>query len=265
MAFIRLGDSVVHYQVVGSESAPTIVFANSLGTDLRVWEALLTHLAGRFRVVRYDMRGHGLTDLTPGPCTIDGLADDLAGLCDGLGLSTVIVCGLSIGGMVAQRLAVARLDLVRGLVLMDTAHKIGTADIWQQRMEAVGTGGIAAIAEGVLERWFAPPFREGHQEELAGWRNMLVRTPVEGYLACCAAIRGADLTETARRIAVPSLCLVGDADGSTPPGLVRELADLIPGSRFQVVAPAGHLPCVEQPEAVAEAMLTFLRETALAG
>ncbi len=265
MAFTRLGDTVVHHEAAGSPGAPAIALVNSLGTDLRVWDALTPHLAGRFRLVRYDKRGHGLTDLAPGPCTIAGLAGDLARLLDRLGVGAAVVCGLSIGGMVAQALADARPDLVRGLVLMDTAHKIGTAGTWQQRIDAVRARGIEAIADAVLERWFAPPFREERPDELAGWRNMLTRTPVEGYLACCAAIRDADLTEQARRLAVPTLCLVGDADGSTPPELVRELAGLIPGSRFQVIAPAGHLPCVEQPEAVAGAMLTFLEENALAG
>jgi 3-oxoadipate enol-lactonase len=265
MAFIRLGDIVVHHAVAGGEGSPAIVFANSLGTDLRVWDALAARLAGRFRLIRYDKRGHGLSDLTAGPYTIDGLADDLARLCDRLQVASAIVCGLSIGGMIAQALAVARPDLVRGLVLMDTAHKIGTAETWQQRIEAVRGGGIAAIAEGVLERWFAPPFRAERPGEVAGWRNMLTRTPVEGYLACCAAIRDADLTDIARRIVAPTLCLVGDADGSTPPDLVRELADLVPGSRYRVIGPAGHIPCVEQPDAVADAMLTFLEETNLAG
>jgi 3-oxoadipate enol-lactonase len=265
MAFIRLGDIVVHHAAAGGPEQPAIVFANSLGTDLRVWDALHARLAGRFRLVRYDKRGHGLTDLTPGPYTIEGLAEDLATLCDRLQVESAVVCGLSIGGMIAQRLAAARPDLVRGLVLMDTAHKIGTAEMWQQRIEAVRGGGIAAIADAVLERWFAPPFREGRPDEVAGWRNMLTRTPVEGYLACCAAIRIADLTEAARAITVPTLCLVGDADGSTPPDLVRALADLVPDSRYEVVGPAGHIPCVEQPEIVAGLISRFIEETGLAG
>ena len=132
-------------------------------------------------------------------------------------------------GMIAQALARARPDLVRGLVLMDTAHKIGTAEMWNERIAAIRAGGIASIADAILARWFSPAFHRDQPAELAGWRNMLTRTPVEGYLGCCAAIRDADLTEAARGLAVPTLCMVGDQDGSTPPELVAELAGLVPG------------------------------------
>ena len=265
MAFTRLDDIVVHHELAGGAGEPTIVLANSLGTDLRVWDALLPRLEDRFRLIRYDKRGHGLSDLTPGPYTIEQLADDLARLLDRLEVRSAILCGLSVGGMIAQRLARARPDLVRALVLMDTAHKIGTALTWQQRIDAVQGQGLGSIADAVLERWFTPEFRTGRADELAGWRNMLTRTPAQGYVACCAAIRDADLTDAARHIAQPTLCLVGDADGATPPELVRELAGLIPGARFEIVAQAGHLPGVEQPDAVASAMLTFLEETGLVG
>jgi 3-oxoadipate enol-lactonase len=168
---------------------------------------------------------------------------------------------LSIGGMIAQSLVSMRPDLVRGLVLMDTAHKIGTPQVWAERIAAIRAGGIASIADAILTRWFTPDFHRERAAELAGWRNMLSRTPVEGYLGCCAAIRDADLTATARAVAVPTLCMVGDADGSTPPELVAELASLVPGARLVTIAGAGHVPCVERPEAVAEAMLGFFEET----
>jgi 3-oxoadipate enol-lactonase len=265
MAFTRLGEIVVHHETAGAPGAPVLVLANSLGTDLRVWDPLLPHFADRFRLVRYDLRGHGLTDQTPGPYTIAGLAADLARLLDHLEISTALLCGLSIGGMIAQELAVARPDLIRALVLMDTAHKIGTAATWQQRIDAVAQDGIASISDAILERWFAPAFHAGRADELAGYRNMLTRTPAPGYVACCAAIRDADLTGTAARIGQPTLCLAGDADGATPPDLVCELASLVSGARFQLVAEAGHLPCVEQPLAVARAMQAFIEENALAG
>ena len=165
--------------------------------------------------------------------------------------------------MIAQALAGARPDLVRGLVLMDTAHKIGTPEMWGERIDAIRAGGIASIADAILTRWFSPDFHAQRAAELAGWRNMLTRTPVEGYLGCCAAIRDADLTATARALAVPTLCMVGDLDGSTPPALVAELAGLVPGARLVTIAGAGHLPCVEQPEAVAQAMLAFFEEARL--
>lgn len=265
MAFERLGDIVVHHEVSGGAGSPVLVLANSLGTDLRVWDPLVPYLADRFRLVRYDKRGHGLTDLTPGPYTIAGLADDLAGLLDAAGIGEALVCGLSVGGMIAQQLAASRPDLVRGLVLMDTAHRIGTAETWQQRIDAVtGPGGIGGIADAVMERWFARDFRERRSDELAGWRNMLTRTPVGGYAACCAAIRDADLTASTRALRVPTLCLVGEEDGATPPALVEELSKLIPPASYVTVPAAGHLPCVEQPEEVARAVLRFAKENRLA-
>ena len=263
MAWDRLGDIVVHHDSGGSRTAPTLVLVNSLGTDFRVWDPLLPHLGDRFRTIRYDKRGHGLTDATPGPYAIHELAADLARLLDHLVVRDAIVCGLSIGGMIAQALTQARPDLVGRLVLMDTAHRIGTAAMWNERMEAIRDGGIAGIADAILTRWFSPTFHRNRVDELAGWRNMLTRTPVEGYLGCCAAIRDADLTAAARAIEVPTLCLVGDQDGSTPPDLVAELAALIPGSRCVTIAGAGHLPGVEQPAAVAAIMHSFLEETGL--
>jgi 3-oxoadipate enol-lactonase len=191
------------------------------------------------------------------------LADDLARLLDALAVRAAVVCGLSIGGLIAQALAAARPDLVRALVLMGTAAKVGTAELWARRIAAVRAGGIAAIADGILERWLTPGFRARRPEELAGWRNMLTRTPVEGYLGCCAAIRDADLTAAARGIRLPALCIVGEADGATPPALVAGLAGLIPGARLLRVAGAGHLPCVERPEVVGPAILRFVEESGL--
>ncbi len=165
--------------------------------------------------------------------------------------------------MIAQALAAARPDLVRGLVLMDTAHRIGTDAMWNERIAAIRSGGIAGIADAILTRWFSPAFHRDRPAELAGWRNMLTRTPLEGYLACCAAIRDAELSEAARGISVPTLCMVGDQDGSTPPEVVGELARLVPGSRLVTIEGAGHLPCVEQPDATAAAISGFLAETGL--
>ncbi|MFZ1428477.1 MAG: 3-oxoadipate enol-lactonase [Geminicoccaceae bacterium] len=263
MAFDRLGDIVMHHETEGPHDAPLLVLVNSLGTDLRVWDALLPRLGGRFRTIRYDKRGHGLTDATPGSYAMHQLADDLARLLDARQAKQAIVCGLSIGGMIAQALASARPDLVRGLVLMDTAHKIGTPEMWNERIEAIRAEGIASVADAILVRWFSPSFHSERAAELTGWRNMLIRTPVAGYLGCCAAIRDADLTAAARALAVPTLCMVGELDGSTPPALVTELAGLVPSARLVTITGAGHLPCVEQPEDVAAAMLDFFKETRL--
>jgi 3-oxoadipate enol-lactonase len=247
MAFDRLGDIVVHHDATGPKEAPVLVLANSLGTDLRVSDALLPRLGGRFRTLRYDKRGHGLTDATPEPYAMATLAADLARQLEAHGARDAIVCGLSIGCMIAQSLAGMGPDLVRGVVLLDTAHRIGTPQIWAERIAAIRAGGIAGIADAILARRFSPDFHRQRPAELAGWRNMLTRTSPEGYLGCCAAIRDADLTAAAAGLTVPTLCMVGDQDGATPPALVAEFAGIIPNARLVTVAGAGHLPCDERP------------------
>ena len=253
----------IHFADLGRPGGAALVFANSLGTDFRIWERVIGCLDGNIRVILYDKRGHGLSEAPAGPYSLSDHVADLASLLDSLAVRDAIVCGLSVGGMIAQALTAARPDLVRVLVLCDTAHRIGPPGMWDTRIAAIEVGGIAALADSILERWFSAAFRAGRAEELAGWRNMLVRTPVEGYLGTCAAIRDADLTDRAAAIGVPALCLVGAEDGATPPDLVRSLAELIPGARFRIIDGAGHLPCVERPDALAAAMTEFLEETGL--
>ncbi len=260
MQTITLGQVVHHVAESGDPMGRPIVFANSLGTDLRVWDAVLPLLPAGLRVLRYDKRGHGLSDCPPGPWSITELADDLAGILDARGIAGAAIVGLSVGGLIAQALAARRPDLVRALVLSNTAARIGTAESWNDRIAAVETTGIAPIADAVLERWFTAPFR-ADPARLAPWRNMLTRTPAAGYAATCAAIRDADLTDSTRGLTLPTLALAGDADGSTPPDLVRATAALIPGARFEVIANAGHIPGVEQPEATARLLAAFLEET----
>jgi 3-oxoadipate enol-lactonase len=259
MLYARIGSIGMHHALSGDPEGRPLVFANSLGTDLRVWDPVLRHLPRGLRVLRYDKRGHGLSDGAAGQWRIEDLADDLAGLLDALGIRGATVCGLSVGGMIAQSLAVRRPDVVSALILCDTAAKIGTAELWDARIRAVREQGIASIADGILDRWFTERFRT-ENPAIGLWRNMLVRTPAEGYAATCAAIRDADLTEGTRGLRVPTLALVGEADGSTPPELVRATAALIPGARFHVIPGAGHIPGVEQPEATARLITEFLEE-----
>lgn len=253
MAFIRANGIVLHYQVIGRSDGPALVFNNSLGSDFRIWQEVAPAFAEHFRVVLYDKRGHGLSDAPPAPYTIDDHTDDLLALLDHLRIKSVALVGLSVGGLIVQRAAVRVPQRVRALVLCCTAAKIGTPDLWAERIEAVEKGGIESIVENVLQRWFTPPFHEKHPDDVVGWRNMLVRTPAHGYAGTCAAIRDADLTADAGKIAVPTLCVAGDQDGSTPADVVRKTAGLIPGAHFELIDGCGHIPCVEKP-----AMLTWL-------
>lgn len=259
MQFIDIGGVTLHYQLIGGPAdKPVIVFANSLGTDFRIWRDVIVGLAGDFPIVTYDKRGHGLSDVGTAPYSMDDHVDDLAGLLDHLKVKKAIICGLSVGGLIAQGLYARRPDLVDGLILCDTAHKIGTEESWNTRIAAIEKDGIASIADGVLKLWFTPDFHDKRQADLVGYRNMLTRQPLAGYAGTCAALRDADYTEAAKAISVPTLVVVGDHDGSTPPALVRSMADLIPGSRFKIIDGAGHIPCVEQPAVLTSLMRRFI-------
>lgn len=259
MDFLQAGDVALHYRTVGLESGkPVIAFVNSLGTDLRIWDAVMAELGDAYAYVLHDKRGHGLSGLGTPPYSIETHASDLAALLDHLRVEKAVVWGLSVGGLIAQGLYAARPDLVRALVFSNTAHKIGAADMWNNRIAAIQAGGLGPMVEPIMERWFTPAFRTDDNALYAGSCTMLARQSVEGYCGTCAAIRDADFTEAASRIAVPALCVAGDGDGSTPPELVRSLSDLIPGSRFTMIEGCGHIPCLERPAAYATAVAAFL-------
>jgi 3-oxoadipate enol-lactonase len=258
MQSMVIHDVALHFRDEGPRKGQAVVFSNSLGTDFRIWRALLPYLPEGLRVVRYDKRGHGLSDCPPGPWTIEDHAADLAGLMDRLGVRDAVVVGLSVGGMIAQALAAARPDLTRALVLCDTAARIGTAEVWNERIDSIGKGGIEAQADAIMTRWFTERFRED-RGRLAPWRAMLTRTPLAGYLETARAIRDADLRSAAPRLALPVLAVAGRQDGSTPPDVVRATAALIPGARFEVIEDCAHIPCVERPEALGPLIADFLR------
>ncbi|NND19989.1 MAG: 3-oxoadipate enol-lactonase [Silicimonas sp.] len=258
MAIAQVNGVSLHYREDGVPEGRPVVFANSLGTDLRLWDPILPHLPGGLRIVRYDKRGHGLSDCPPPPYSMGALVSDAEALLDVLNIRDAVFVGLSIGGMIAQGLAIKRLDQIRAMVISNTAVKIGTKEMWDDRIAAVRSGGIEALADPVLERWFSKPFRAS--PELTQWRNMLIRQPRDGYIGCSAAIAGTDFYTTTASLTLPTLAIAGTEDGSTPPDLVRETAGLIKGSRFELIRGAGHLPCVEQPEQYAAHLTDFLKD-----
>jgi 3-oxoadipate enol-lactonase len=262
MRFVKANGLVIHCLDEGRQSGPPLAFINSLGTDLRIWDDVSLMLADDFRIVRYDKRGHGLSESGPDSCEMADYARDLAALLDNVGVGRATIVGLSIGGMIAQELYRQRPELVAALVLSDTAAKIGTDESWDQRIADVERGGVESIAESILQRWFTAEFRAQRLDELSGVRAMLTRTPRVGYLAACGALKRADLRPYAGLIEAPTLCLVGDEDGSTPVALVRETAALINGSRFEVIEGAGHLPNVEKPDVVAGLIARHARQAA---
>lgn len=251
-----IDDRIIAYDDSGDREGPVLVYSNSLGTDLRSWDAVLPFLP-HCRHIRWDKPGHGLSDRA-GDRPIEALADDLARLLDYLEVDYAVIVGLSVGGLIAQALWAAQPKRIEGLVLCDTAHRIGPEEMWNTRIAAIEEGGLDAIAEGVMQRWFSENFRKDRPAEVEMWRNAMTRAPAEGYTDICRAIRDADLTTAAASITVPTLCVVGEVDVATPPALVRSMADLIGGAEFRVIDRVGHLPCIEAPEVLADAIAAFM-------
>jgi 3-oxoadipate enol-lactonase len=256
MSFARRDGCLLHYEVhPGTPGTRPIVFANSLGTDVRIWDATRAALDPAIPTLALDKRGHGLSGT--GETTLAGLAADTAALMEAHGLSGALVCGVSVGGLVAQQLAADRPDLCAGLVLCNTGLTIQTPQTWDDRIALVERGGIEALADGAMERWFSPAWRAGHPDELEGWRTLLVRTPVEGYLAVCRVLRDADMTKVAPSLSLPVVCVAGSEDGATPPDLLEALAAAIPGAEFRLFEGVGHQPEIEAPEDLARLLAEF--------
>jgi 3-oxoadipate enol-lactonase len=248
----------LHYQFSGSEDAPVLLFSNSLGTDLTMWDPQASALARDFRLLRYDGRGQGQSAVTPGPYSISQLADDVISLLGKLNLARVHFCGLSMGGMVGMSLAMRAPALLDKLVLCNTAPKIGTPEVWDARVQAVRKGGMAAVVESVLECWFTAGFRAESPPAVESTRQMLLRSPVEGYVACCAAVRDMDARETIANVRVPTLIISGAQDPVTPPHDGRYMEEKISGSLFQEL-PAAHLSNIEAAEAFTMGVCRFLK------
>ncbi len=259
MPELQLDDVTLHYQEDGDPAGAPVVFSNSLGTTLHLWDKVIARLPAGLRLIRYDKRGHGRSSTPPAPYTMGALIRDTERLMDHLNVTDAMFVGCSIGGMIAQGLATKRMDLIRAVVLSNTAAKIGTTALWDERIATVEAGGVESLADAVMERWFSKAFRAS--SELAEWRKMLVDTPDAGYAGCSAAISGTDFYTQTAALRLPVLAIAGSEDGSTPPDLVRETADLVPGSKFQLIRQAGHLPCVERPDEFVAALTEFLRET----
>ena len=258
MQIADFDDVQLHYQIDGDPDGAPVVFANSLGTDLRLWDPILPLLPKGLKIIRYDKRGHGLSTLTPAPYKMGTLVKDVERLLDLLNVRDCVFVGLSIGGLIAQGLATKRLDIVRAMVLSNTGAKIGTTEIWNDRIAAVRKDGIEGMADVVMQRWFSRAFLD--TPELALWRNMLTSQLPEGYIGCSAAISGADFYTPTSGLRLPTLGIAGDEDGATPPDMVRETVGLIPGSSFHLMRKAGHLPCVEKPDEYAQVLTKFLKD-----
>jgi 3-oxoadipate enol-lactonase len=244
--------------VSGPDGAPVIAFGGSLGTDLTMWKPQADALGRRFRVLRYDIRGHGDSPAPPGPYSMADLGSDLLALLDRLGIDRVFLCGLSIGGMISMWAAAHAPDRVERLVLCSTSAQLGPPETWRERAATVREQGVGAIADTVLERWFTPRFRETRTDVVEGIRAVLIATPREGYAGCCEAIAAMDLRGGLPSITAPTLVIAADEDPSTPPEHGRLIADRIPGARFELITNARHIVSMERAELVTALILRHL-------
>jgi 3-oxoadipate enol-lactonase len=249
----------LHHVVEGPPDAPALVLANSLGSTLAMWEPQIDRLAAELRVVRFDLRGHGRSPVPPGPYTLTDLAEDVIALLDRLEIPRAHIAGVSLGGMIAMRLAIDVPDRVDRLVLCCTSAKLGPPSAWDERIRIVREQGTEALADTVVGRWFTPAWAAANPDQVRRLREMIASTPDEGYAGCCAAIRDMDLEPELPRITAPTLVIAGADDPATPPDHGARIAAAIPGARMAVVPHSAHLANIEQADEVTTRILEHLR------
>jgi 3-oxoadipate enol-lactonase len=253
----RTGYSI-HYELAGPPGAPLLVLANSLGADLSMWDRQAAEFARDFRVLRYDNRGHGQSTAPPAPYSLDDVAGDAVALIGEAGETAAHFCGLSLGGMVGMWLARQRPQLVRKLVLSNTSAYMGSREMWDTRIEAVKKDGMAALARGVMERWFTEGFRTRAAEVVQRVERSFLNVSVEGYTGCATAIRDMDQRQTISTIQAKTMVVAGTFDPSTPPAMGKEIAAAIEGSQY-VELPAAHLSNIEAADEYCRVVGEFLR------
>jgi 3-oxoadipate enol-lactonase len=258
MSTAQLKDVCLHYEFSGPERAPVLVFSNSLGTSLAMWDPQMPELSRTYRILRYDMRGHGRSQVTAGPYTIPHLSADVVHLLDALSIDKIDFCGLSMSGMIGMQLALEAPHRLRKVIVCNTAPKLGTPAAWNTRIQTVQSSGMKAVADAVIERWFTPEFRTSAPAAVESTRQMLLHTPSEGYAASCAAVRDMDATSTISLIRVPTLIIHGTRDPVTAAGDGQKMTAAIPGAQL-VNLPAAHLSNIEAAAPFTMAVAKFLQ------
>jgi 3-oxoadipate enol-lactonase len=264
MPIARVNGGHFHYEIAGAANAPALVLSNSLATNFGMWDAQMPELHKHFRVLRYDTRGHGKTEVTPGPYSFEQLGRDVLALTESLDIDTFSFCGLSMGGITGMWLGINAGKRLHKLALCSTAAKIGNPDTWNARIEAVRKGGMKSIAAATMERWFAAPFREREPQSVERIKHMVESTSSDGFIANCEALREADFRESISKIRTPTLLISGTHDTGTTPADGKFLAKQIPGARYTELD-AAHLSNIEQQAQFTKEVLMFLREPRVAG
>jgi 3-oxoadipate enol-lactonase len=258
---IKANHIQINYELSGKKGAPVVVLSHSLACSLVMWNPQMDDLSPHFQVLRYDMCGHGHSDVTPGPYTIELLAEDVIGLLDALGIDRVHFVGLSVGGMIGQSLALNHPKRLRSLALCDTAPAVPqeAQPIWQERIERTREKGMESQVNETMERWFTPAFLKQNPPMVGLIRKQILATPVAGYLGCAEAIRKLNYLNRLSEIKLPTLIMVGEDDPGTPVSASQAIHERIPDSRLVILPSARHLSNVEQAEAFNAALLAFLK------
>ena len=259
MPRIRANGITIHYQWDGPAKGPVVMLSHSLALDMTMWDPQVGPLTGAgYRVLRFDTRGHGQSEVPDGPYTMDLLADDAVGVMDALDLKSVHFCGLSMGGMIGQVLGAKHANRLRSLILCSTSSYMPPPQVWKERIALAEEKGMAALVDATIDRWFTRPGQQRLTEEVEKIRKVYVNSPVKGFCACCTAIRDMDLRQTITEIATPTLILVGENDEGTPVSHARQIREKISRSRLEVLAHAAHLQNIEQQEVFNKMVLAFL-------
>ena len=260
MTTINANGVTMNYRLEGPDDGPVVMLSNSLMSDLTMWDGQVPALANRYRVLRYDTRGHGATEATSPPYSIELLVDDARALLDALDIGAVHFVGLSLGGMIGQLFAIRHPGLLKSLVLCDTSSHMPPESLWEDRIQTAENDGIEALAPATIERWFTEPFHERGAAEIERVRHMIRKTGRPGYIGCCRAIQAMNQTAILSAITTPTLVLVGADDASTPVAASETIHRAIEGSELVVLDDAAHLSNVEQPEAFNRAVIGFLEK-----
>ena len=261
MPSIDVNGTSLHYRFDGPEDGTVVLLSNSLASNHTMWDLQVPALTGAgYRVLRYDSRGHGQSAAPQGAYTMETLCEDARALLDALGLDQVHFCGLSKGGMVGQMLATKHGDRLRTVTLCDTSSYMGPADTWQGRIDATSAGGMEAVVDATIDRWFTKPGQARIPEEVEKVRGMILGTPVQGFQGCCMAIRDMDQRESIKSISTPTLVIVGEDDPGTTVEMAQQIQASIAGARLVVLPEAAHLSNIEQPVGFNGALLGFLAQ-----
>ena len=257
---VSVNGITVHYTLDGAANAPVVTLGHSLATDLSMWEPQMKALTARYRVLRYDTRGHGGTEAPAGAYSLGQLADDAREMLKALGVARTHWVGLSMGGMIGQTLALASPELFLSLALCDTSSRIPAEmkSAWADRIKTAETQGMEPLVEPTIGRWFTAPFRERRKDVVDTVRAMIRNTKPQGYAGCCHAISHLDLTDKLGAIKIPTVVIVGEEDQGTPVAASQAIQSKIAGSQLQILKSAAHLSNMEQPEAFDASLTSFL-------